>query len=95
LSARSLDQAVSAATAPTRQRRSAHDPGNVDVALTLADGETPLGDLAVAGEHACVPFHGYMEGALQSGAQAVTTLSRPPAPLVMRLAWRQQRPAPL
>lgn len=44
-----LTEGLSAAMAPTRQRRSAHDPGKVllDVALTLADGGTSLSDLAV------------------------------------------------
>jgi monoamine oxidase len=31
--------------------------------------------LYFAGEHACVPFHGYMEGALQSGARAAGSIT--------------------
>jgi len=42
-----LTRALSAAMAPTRQRRSAHDPGVVlrDLAVTLADGGDCLADL--------------------------------------------------
>jgi hypothetical protein len=44
-----LTDGLSAAMAPTRQRRSAHDPGRVlvDVAVTVADGGTSLSDLKV------------------------------------------------
>ena len=43
-----LDDALSVAMAPTRRRRSKHDPGDVlvDVAVMLADGGTSLSDLA-------------------------------------------------
>ncbi len=42
-----LTRALSAAIAPTRQRRSAHDPGVVlrDLAVMLADGGECLADL--------------------------------------------------
>ncbi len=48
-----LTDAVIAAMAPTRRRRSAHEPGKVlvDVALTLADGGKALSDLAVVRNH--------------------------------------------
>ena len=48
-----LTDALSAALAPTRRRRSAHDPGKVliDVALSLADGGKALSDLAVVRNH--------------------------------------------
>jgi hypothetical protein len=44
-----LTQALSAAMAPTRQRRSKHDPGRVlvDLAVMLADGGDSLSDLKV------------------------------------------------
>jgi len=44
-----LTQGLSAAMAPTRQRRSAHDPGRVlvDLAVMVADGGTSLSDLRV------------------------------------------------
>jgi monoamine oxidase len=32
--------------------------------------------LFFAGEHVCLPFFGYMEGALQSGTQAAQAISR-------------------
>jgi len=44
-----LTEDMAKAMAPTRQRRSAHDPGEVlrDLAVTLADGGDCLADLAV------------------------------------------------
>ena len=44
-----LTAGLSAAMAPTRQRRSAHDPGRVlvDVVVSVADGGTSLSDLKV------------------------------------------------
>jgi len=44
-----LTEGLSAAMAPTRQRRSAHDPGRVlvDLAVSVADGGTSMSDLKV------------------------------------------------
>ena len=44
-----LSGGLSGAMAPTRQRRSAHDPGRVvvDLAVMVADGGTSLSDLKV------------------------------------------------
>ncbi len=52
-----------------------------------------MGRLHFAGEHTCVPFHGYMEGALQSGARA----GRDIVDLLcgeLRVARTDQAPAP-
>ena len=51
-----LTSALSEAMAPTRTRRSAHDPGKVlvDLAVMLADGGDCLSDLAVLREQAAI-----------------------------------------